>query len=313
MKAPRIRRVGWLLIILGIIIVCMIPRAQRLLEEKIVYKDDGGFSFAIPKPLEPLQLLTHDGVLTITDGSSLYCFKRDGTFGSEPYECWGRTFGGTWTASNEFNRKDVFEAVRTHDHDRLKIILESDPGTVTKTNTDGYTALHFATRFKDEKAVKLLVAHGADVRVRTRLDGLSPLDFAVDTGMDSLIDLFVDNGADVNEVSPASEWTPLHLAALEGSSDAVRKLLKRGANPNRQDTAGQTPLHFAAKREFADHAKLLLEGGADPNLQDREGKTPLDRMEEKCRYFRTIFQKYGAKFGKDLPLKSVPEVKASNP
>jgi ankyrin repeat protein len=167
--------------------------------------------------------------------------------------------------------------------------------------------LHFATWFKDEKVVKLLVAHGADVRVRTRLDGLSPLDFAVDMGMDSLIDLFVDNGADVNEVSPASEWTSLHLAALEGSSDAVRKLLKRGANPNRQDTAGQTPLHFAAKREFADHVKLLLEGGADPNLQDWEGKTPLDRIEEKSQYFRTLLHKYGAKSGKDFPPKRKQE------
>jgi hypothetical protein len=52
----------------------------------------------IRKYLDPAKVLETNGVLTITDGSSFYVFRTNGTFSSMPVDGFsGRTFHGTWT------------------------------------------------------------------------------------------------------------------------------------------------------------------------------------------------------------------------
>jgi len=52
----------------------------------------------IRKYLDPVKVLETNGVLTITDGSSFYVFRTNGTFTSGPVDGFsGRTFVGTWS------------------------------------------------------------------------------------------------------------------------------------------------------------------------------------------------------------------------
>jgi hypothetical protein len=53
--------------------------------------------------LDPANVLKVDGVLTITDGSSCYVFRTNGTFSSFPVGISGRCFEGTWTSSSMQN------------------------------------------------------------------------------------------------------------------------------------------------------------------------------------------------------------------
>lgn len=45
---------------------------------------------------EPLELIKREGELVLTDSSSFFVFKADGTFQSFPNGMSGRTFAGTW-------------------------------------------------------------------------------------------------------------------------------------------------------------------------------------------------------------------------
>ncbi len=70
--------------------------------------------------------------------------------------------------------------------------------------------------------------------------------------------------------------TLLHCAAETNASRVVEHLLESGADPNSQDSDGNSPLHLAAESNGLDVAKLLLDYGADPNIVDNDWKrTPL--------------------------------------
>jgi hypothetical protein len=53
--------------------------------------------------LDPSAVFKQDGILRISDGSSYYEFKTNGTFRSIPVGMSGRTFTGTWTSSADPN------------------------------------------------------------------------------------------------------------------------------------------------------------------------------------------------------------------
>lgn len=91
----------------------------------------------------------------------------------------------------------------------------------------------------------------------------------------------------------------------------VKVLLTRGANPNRQDSLGNTPLHLAVCSASSynfnmvchvvygrgiretDHlaffqvVRILLQNGARVNVLDRTGKTPLDLARSKLMLMRS--------------------------
>ncbi len=68
--------------------------------------------------------------------------------------------------------------------------------------------------------------------------------------------------------------TALMLAALGKDVSAVKAILARGADPNLQDTQGDTALLLACDHSTA-IARALVEGGARVDLANREGRTPL--------------------------------------
>lgn len=104
----------------------------------------------------------------------------------------------------------IFEAAAFGRIDRLRSLLDRDPGATERLSEDGFTALHLAVFGEQEAAVRVLVAEGA------ALDRVSTASFA--------------------------HVTPLGTAAFVRSVPLARILLEAGADPS---AGGETAVSTA--------------------------------------------------------------------
>jgi len=138
---------------------------------------------------------------------------------------------------------DVCAAAAYGMHDRLREILQSDPGQANDLAT-GESPLGWSVYGGQPVSATILFQHGA-IADRPPYDSCA--------------------------------WGP---AAMVASTAVTPVLLRHGANPNWQNETGDTAIHCAIKsRIVLDPAKftqLLLEFGADVSIRNREGQTALD-------------------------------------
>jgi uncharacterized protein len=127
---------------------------------------------------------------------------------------------------------DVFEAAALGDGERLRAVLEEDPGAAQAWSSDGFTALHYAAFFDGADAVRILVDAGAELEA----------------------------AATNEEFAPGAH--PLHSAIAARRTDTALALLEAGADPNARQHGGFTPLMEAEQLGDLDLAELLIRFGA---------------------------------------------------
>ena len=102
-----------------------------------------------------------------------------------------------------------------------------------------------------------------------------------------IVRVMLKNGYDVNRRATPNDdiysggdhgFTALTTASANGFGPMVQTLLQAGADPNAEDSAGQTPLYSAIKWQQRDVVRILLEAGADPNYRNRQGRTVLAQI-----------------------------------
>ena len=141
----------------------------------------------------------------------------------------------------------IWEAAALGDDDRLRELLDGNPGLANAFAADGFLPLSLAAFFAPAATTKLLLERGAIAGTAARND---------------------------------MKVQALHAAVAARNADAVLMLLDRGADPNARQQIGYTPLMGAASAGCADLADLLLQRGADPSLVSEEGKTAADIARE---------------------------------
>ncbi|MBK8454703.1 MAG: ankyrin repeat domain-containing protein [Thiofilum sp.] len=175
------------------------------------------------------------------------------------------------------------------------------------SNQEGQTALHLAILAKQTRNALLLIAAGADITGADE-SGNTPLHYAAQQGLHLVLDQLLAKGADVhainNDGNPvvfmAQNQTIIEkltqagakfntnteqgvslIAHLSSQTDKrtvlpmIEQALQAGADPNEQDTFGQTALQRSVRYNSPEITQLLLKYQADPNLADQEGNTPL--------------------------------------
>jgi ankyrin repeat protein len=136
---------------------------------------------------------------------------------------------------------DFWDAATVGDIDRMRALLDTDPGLVAVHSNDGMTPLGLAVFFDHPAAAAFLIERGADTAQRS---------------------------------IPFGGPTPLHSAVAGNHPAAVRVLLEHGADPNAEQSKGWRALHSAAQHGNPEIVRLLLEHGADPSVVADGGRSP---------------------------------------
>ncbi|XP_015178085.1 PREDICTED: transient receptor potential cation channel subfamily V member 5 isoform X1 [Polistes dominula] len=135
--------------------------------------------------------------------------------------------------------------------------------------------LHIAIVNEDPAMVKYLLDSGADVHERCFGNFMSPEDQKA-SRYDSLDHEWVCVAPETN-YSGYVYWGeyPLNFAACLGQEECYRLILARGADPDKQDTNGNTVLHMLVIYEKAATFDMAYEVGASLSIRNVQHLTPL--------------------------------------
>ncbi len=117
--------------------------------------------------------------------------------------------------------------------------------------------------------MKALVSQNPDIINSKNERSFTPLILACYRGNTEVAKYLIDNVKDLNYVS--QEGTALSSLCINYNKELVEKMLSKNANPNIQDSFGNTPLLWAVKRNNLELVSILLKNKADINIKDSMG------------------------------------------
>ncbi|KAK5969355.1 Olfactory channel [Trichostrongylus colubriformis] len=151
-----------------------------------------------------------------------------------------------------------------------RILLKRYPGLANDIYMGdemfGQSALHLAIVHDDYETVQLLLANDADVNARARGNFFLPEDFKA-----------TNKVTDYQGYAYYGEY-PLAFAACFANKDIYDLLIQYGANPNLQDSFGNTILHMCVisySSSMYSYAVRHWAKPADPHVVNYAGLTPL--------------------------------------
>lgn len=151
---------------------------------------------------------------------------------------------------------------------------------------NGHIPLHYAIIFKNINAIKILLEAGSDVNISDN-NGQNSLHLAVYTKELDIVLLITEQNIHINARTGTGE-NALHISCNFELLDIAELLLTKGIDKNAQDYEHEfTPLHYSVTLNNKNITALLLKNLADPNIQDSLGNTPLHYtlMEENYEIF----------------------------
>ncbi|KAG7213782.1 hypothetical protein KM043_003003 [Ampulex compressa] len=139
----------------------------------------------------------------------------------------------------------------------------------------GENVLHIAIVNEDPSMVKFLLDSGADVHERCFGNFMCPEDQKA-SRLDSMDHEWVTVSPETN-YSGYVYWGeyPLSFAACLGQEECYRLMLARGADPDKQDTNGNTVLHMLVIYEKLTTFDMAYEVGASLSVRNAQHLTPL--------------------------------------
>lgn len=158
---------------------------------------------------------------------------------------------------------DIFEATAVGELDRVKQLIQEDPGDVNAVAPDGFQPLGLAAFFGHLDVARFLIESGAAVDSASHNPlKVMPLHSAAAGSWLDMVRLLLAYGAPVN-ARQAEGFSPLHSAAQNGSVEIIQELLNAGAEVNARDAESKTPLAYALKEDHQEAADLLRSRGAE--------------------------------------------------
>ena len=139
-----------------------------------------------------------------------------------------------------------FHAVETGDLSMVKELLSKDGNLLHARSHDRETAIIKASENGRLDVVRFLLKNGANPNDEDATSaGQTPLIHASFNGHIEIIKLLLDAGADIEKKNHIPGEGPLITAVQEGQLKVVKLLLEMSANPNVENTEGET-VHMLA-------------------------------------------------------------------
>lgn len=164
---------------------------------------------------------------------------------------------------------DMFVGAAHGDFERVKKMLEEDPGLLNARATWQEIAIEAAAQTGDEKIARYLLERGAPLDIYT----------AAALGMEDEVRKFIEQEPELARSVGVHNLPVLYFAAVGGRINTAEILLEQGAEIN-AGAGGNTPLHGAAWLGHTEMVRWLLKHGADPDLLDFKARTPQQLAEE---------------------------------
>ena len=265
---------------------------KRNKDERVRWEAPKGALWLAPSPEALKLMLTEGGDPSLTD-----------SFGHNALYYLAEHFGDYYRPDEMTrilleNGADPSQAIRTA---MLSVRTRLETAPVLKALAEGFSKLskpideelentiNVAIGFSPIYLMPFIEEMAALIKGESKLSS-SELDLMAATLADdtlSIEDILSRKPApNVNAQAGRMKFTPLMSAMYyrlyEGFYDieAVRILLKAGADPNLQDSSGDTPLFcvWPDKKSNVEAAKLLVKYGADPTIRNDDGETPFTRI-----------------------------------
>jgi ankyrin repeat protein len=190
-------------------------------------------------------------------------------------------------AEREAAIKDLCQAAKTGDAERISQLLKSDPSLIAGDPNKKQLPLYAATEAPNPDVFYYLLARSKEISTKQSGGTLTlaeyialcqwPLAQKIDAiNVLELEWLVKEKKADVNAQNYAG-WTPLHLAATHDRLNVVAWLVTKGhTDIHAQNKFGQTALHLAAAHGHLNVvAWLVTKGHTDIHAQNKFGQTAL--------------------------------------
>jgi ankyrin repeat protein len=176
-------------------------------------------------------------------------------------------------------RSILFLPIKLGFIDVLKLLLHFNKITIGISLVDmkdvkGNIPLHYAITFKNIEAVNLLIKNNSNVNY-TDNNKLNALHHAINSKNIEICSAILNTNVDINSTNKMGE-NALHLACNFQLVEIVKLLVDKGININAQDLEHEfTPLHYAINLNNLNITEYLIQHKADPNIQDSLGNTAL--------------------------------------
>ena len=154
-------------------------------------------------------------------------------------------------------------------------VIASGSVNVDDGDHRGSTPLMYCSLKGYTPVARVLLDKGADVS-RTDVEGFSAMHVAAQSGHLEVVKLLMKASRASLDAKMCDGSTPLHLSSQKGNCEVIRTLIKAGANINSRTQFGATPLYLATEERQLLAIKELLRAGADPRVVADERFVALD-------------------------------------
>jgi ankyrin repeat protein len=125
---------------------------------------------------------------------------------------------------------DLYEACAVGSVERVRALVEEDPGQVDSFSPDGFAPVALAAYFSHPEIVETLIKAGADVNAQAQnIMKVAAIHAAVSARDIRSVEILLRNGADPN-LEQQQGFTPMQAAVANGDQPIIQLLTAHGAH-----------------------------------------------------------------------------------